>query len=120
LKRWAAFARFLDDGRICRSNAAAERAVRGIVIGRGSWTFAGSDAGGRERPWSPRRSRPVNQMTPIDRLARPNSREAAGSSREAARQMAAMEVDAAQTGNRGSGLSHGGVDHPKIRAAPAG
>jgi transposase len=45
LKRWAAFARFLDDGRICRSNAAAERAVRGIVIGRGSWTFAGLGQG---------------------------------------------------------------------------
>jgi len=46
LKRWAAFARFLDDGRICCSSAAAERAVRGIAIGRGNWTFAGSDAGG--------------------------------------------------------------------------
>jgi Transposase IS66 family len=47
LKRWAAFARFLDDGRIRRTNAAAERAVRGIAIGLGSWTFAGSDAGGQ-------------------------------------------------------------------------
>ncbi|MDQ6702409.1 MAG: transposase domain-containing protein [Pseudomonadota bacterium] len=32
--------------RPCRSNAAAERAVRGIAIGRGNWTFTGSDAGG--------------------------------------------------------------------------
>jgi hypothetical protein len=71
LKRWAAFARFLDDGRICRSNAAAERAVRGIVIGRGSWTFAATDAGGRGRPWSPRRSRSANQTTPIDRPGSP-------------------------------------------------
>jgi transposase len=46
LKRWAAFARFLDDGRICLSNNAAERAVRGVAIGRRNWTFAGSDAGG--------------------------------------------------------------------------
>jgi transposase len=47
LKRWAAFARFLDGGRICRSNAAAaEWAVHGIAIGRCSWMFAGSDAGG--------------------------------------------------------------------------
>jgi transposase len=47
LKRWPAFTRFLDDGRLCLSNNAAERAVRGIAIGRKNWTFAGSDAGGR-------------------------------------------------------------------------
>ncbi len=46
LNRWAAFTRFLDDGRICLSNNAAERAVRGVAIGRANWTFAGSDAGG--------------------------------------------------------------------------
>ena len=34
LKRWAAFTRFLDDGRICLSNNAAERALRGIALGR--------------------------------------------------------------------------------------
>jgi transposase len=34
LKRWAAMTRFLDDGRICLSNNAAERALRGIAIGR--------------------------------------------------------------------------------------
>lgn len=46
LKRWAAFTRFLDDGRICLSNNAAERAVRGIAVGRKNWTFCGSDSGG--------------------------------------------------------------------------
>jgi len=46
LKRWAAFTRFLDDGRICLSNNAAERAVRGIALGRKSWLFCGSDRGG--------------------------------------------------------------------------
>ena len=46
LTRWAAFTRFLDDGRICLSNNAAERAVRGVAVGRKNWTFAGSDAGG--------------------------------------------------------------------------
>jgi len=46
LNHWAAFARFLDDGRICLSNNAAERALRGIAIGRRNWTFCGSDAGG--------------------------------------------------------------------------
>ena len=47
LKRWPAFTRFLDDGRICMSNNAAERAVRGIAVGRKNWTFCGSDSGGR-------------------------------------------------------------------------
>jgi len=46
LKRWIAFTRFLDDGRICLSNNAAERAVRGIALGRKSWLFCGSDRGG--------------------------------------------------------------------------
>ena len=46
VKRWAAFTRFLDDGRICPSNNAAERALRGIAIGRRAWLFAGSDRGG--------------------------------------------------------------------------
>ena len=47
LKRWEALTRFLDDGRICMTNNAAERAVRGIAMGRKNWTFAGSDSGGR-------------------------------------------------------------------------
>jgi len=47
LDRWTAFTRFLDDGRICLSNNAAERAVRGVALGRKNWTFAGSDEGGR-------------------------------------------------------------------------
>ena len=47
LKRWAAFTRFLDDGRICMTNNAAERAVRGIAVGRRNWTFCGSDSGGQ-------------------------------------------------------------------------
>lgn len=46
LKRWSAFTRFLDDGRICLSNNAAERALRGIALGRKSWLFCGSDRGG--------------------------------------------------------------------------
>jgi transposase len=47
LKRWAALTRFLDDGRICMTNNAAERAVRGIAMGRKNWNFAGSDSGGQ-------------------------------------------------------------------------
>jgi len=45
LKRWDRFARFIDDGRICLSNNAAERALRGFALGRKSWLFAGSDRG---------------------------------------------------------------------------
>jgi transposase len=47
LKRWAAFTRFLDDGRLCMSNNAAERELRPVAVGRRNWTFAGSDEGGR-------------------------------------------------------------------------
>ena len=47
LKRMPAFTRFLDDGRVCLSNNAAERAMRCVAMGRKNWTFAGSDAGGR-------------------------------------------------------------------------
>jgi transposase len=47
LKRWTSFTRFLDDGRVCLSNNAAERALRGIALGRKSWLFCGSDRGGQ-------------------------------------------------------------------------
>jgi hypothetical protein len=46
LKRWPSFTRFLEDGRICLTNNAAERALRGIALGRKAWLFAGSDRGG--------------------------------------------------------------------------
>jgi len=45
LRRWDRFARFIDDGRICLTNNAAERALRGFALGRKSWLFAGSDRG---------------------------------------------------------------------------
>jgi len=45
LKRWGRFAHFLDDGRICLTNNAAERSLRGFAIGRKAWLFAGSDRG---------------------------------------------------------------------------
>ena len=44
--RWAAFSRFLDDGHICLTNNAAERALRGVALGRKAWLFAGSSRGG--------------------------------------------------------------------------
>ncbi len=43
--RWGAFTRFLNDGRICLTNNAAERALRGLALGRKSWVFAGSERG---------------------------------------------------------------------------
>jgi hypothetical protein len=46
LKRWEALTRFLDDGRICLTNNAAERPLRSVALGRKSWLFAGSDHGG--------------------------------------------------------------------------
>ena len=45
LTRWQAFTRFLHDGRVCLSNNAAERALRGLALGRKSWLFAGSERG---------------------------------------------------------------------------
>jgi transposase len=47
LNRWPAFTRFLRNGRICLTNNAAERALRGIALGRKAWLFAGSDRGGQ-------------------------------------------------------------------------
>lgn len=46
LRRWPSFAYFLDDGCVCLSNNAAERALRGVALGRKAWLFAGSDRGG--------------------------------------------------------------------------
>jgi transposase len=45
LKRWDRFAHFINDGRVCLTNNAAERALRGFALGRKSWLFAGSDRG---------------------------------------------------------------------------
>jgi transposase len=47
LKRWGSFDCFLHDGRICLTNNGAERALRGIALGRKSWLFAGSNRGGQ-------------------------------------------------------------------------
>jgi transposase len=47
LTNWKALTRYLEDGRLEIDNNAAERAVRGVALGRNAWTFAGSDEGGR-------------------------------------------------------------------------
>src|SRR3984893_3012807 len=59
-------------------------------------------------------------MTSIHSLARPRSREVARSSRESDRRIASKELEGEPAGNCGSGLSHIGLDHPKIPAAPTG
>ncbi|NMG41806.1 IS66 family transposase [Chelativorans sp. ZYF759] len=47
LRRWPAFSRFLEDGRVCITNNAAERALRCVPLGRKAWLFCGSDRGGQ-------------------------------------------------------------------------
>ena len=59
---------FLDDGRLCMTNNAAERALRCIAVGRSNWTFAGSDAGGR----SPRESAATAAATSRRVASRPD------------------------------------------------
>ncbi len=45
LTRWAALTRVLDDGRIAIDNNPAERALRGVAVGRKNYLFAGSSRG---------------------------------------------------------------------------
>jgi transposase len=45
LRRWDRFTGFIEDGRICLTNNAAERALRGFALGRKAWLFAGSERG---------------------------------------------------------------------------
>jgi len=47
LKQWGALTRFLEDGELEIDNGATERANRDIALGRGNWTFFGSDGGGK-------------------------------------------------------------------------
>lgn len=46
LNRWAASARYCDDGRLEIDNLPVERALRGVAIGRRNYLFAGADSGG--------------------------------------------------------------------------
>jgi hypothetical protein len=49
LRRWDRFTRFIEDGRVCLTNNAAERALRGFALGRKSWLFVGSERSMRQR-----------------------------------------------------------------------
>lgn len=46
LVRWKALTRYVYDGRLEIDNNAAERALRGVSLGRKNYLFMGSDAGG--------------------------------------------------------------------------
>ena len=46
LNLWPALLRYCDDGAVEVDNSAAERALRGIAIGRRNYLFAGADSGG--------------------------------------------------------------------------
>jgi hypothetical protein len=47
LARWEALTRSVGDGNIEIDNSAAERALRGVAVGRKNYLFMGSDAGGQ-------------------------------------------------------------------------
>src|SRR5437764_12535553 len=47
LNQWQALTRFLQDGELEIDNCATERGNRDIALGRGNWTFFGSDGGGK-------------------------------------------------------------------------
>jgi hypothetical protein len=71
LTRWKAFARFLDDGRICLSNNAAERSIRCVAVGRKNWTFAVPTPAATEQLRSIPLSRHASSTTSIHRLGSP-------------------------------------------------
>ncbi len=46
LSRWRALTRYLENGQLDIDNNRAERALRGVTLGRKNYLFAGSDKGG--------------------------------------------------------------------------
>jgi len=46
LSNWDALIRYCEDGDLAIDNNAAERALRGVAVGRKNWEFLGSDNGG--------------------------------------------------------------------------
>ena len=104
LRRWELFARVLDDGRICLTNNAAERALRRIALGRKSWLFCGSDRGGDVHA---DRHRQAQQCRPAG-LTRRRSRPDRGDAADPARRTPSLEL--------GSGTEAGSR---RIEPAPA-
>jgi hypothetical protein len=73
LKRWTALTRFLDDGRLCMTNNAAERELRAIAVGRRNWTFAAPTKAAGGQPPSTRSLPPPSSTTSIRRPGSPMS-----------------------------------------------
>ena len=69
LKRWDGFAHFLYDGRVCLTNNAAERALRGFALGRKSWLFAGSERGADRAAATLITTAKLNEVDPLAWLA---------------------------------------------------
>ena len=113
-----AFARFLDDGRICLTNNAAERALRGFALGRKSWLFAGSERGAERAAvmYTLIMTAKLNDVDPQAWLADVLARIADLPATRLAR-TAAVGMEAG--GPAESGLSHGGtwtcLHHPACR-----
>lgn len=74
LRRWHAFTRFLGDGRICPTNNAAERALRGIALGRKSRLFCGSNRGCDIQPDRHRQAQRHRSPSLARRCPRPHRR----------------------------------------------
>ncbi len=70
LARWKALTRYVDDGRLEIDNNAAERALRGVSLGRKNYLFMGSDAGGERAAafYSLVESAKLNGLDPEDYL----------------------------------------------------
>ena len=121
MKRWAVVVRFRDDGRICRSTAPAEHAVRGTAIGWGNRTFAGSDAEGHGAVAIP---------TPIETREFNDADPPLWFAHILAPLRGTVPRSGATTGRHGIGRRAGGqsrmrlepqgVVHPNIPAAPTG
>ena len=95
---------FLDDGRICMSNNAAERSLRGVALGRKSWLFCGSDRGGQRAAamYSLIVTAKMNGVDPQAWLADVLDRIAAHPAHRLER-VAALELESASSGHVGKG-----------------
>lgn len=71
LSRWDAFSRFLDDGRLCMSNNAAERELRAVAVGRKIGPSPGPTRAGGVRLPSTASSPPPSSITSTHRLGLP-------------------------------------------------
>jgi Transposase and inactivated derivatives len=70
LKNWIALTRYLGSGILSIDNSAAERLMRPIAVGRGNWTFAGNDRGGKAAAtvYSLIESCKLNEINPYEYL----------------------------------------------------